>query len=256
MKKWLKRVVVMLLVAVLLGGAVAGVSATGEIPIPVVEKGVYIHDVDNAIDDDVEKSLNQLLDRLEKKTGVEFVVVSVESLNGRTIEDYAVNLGNSLKIGKKGEDNGVLLLFSRSDTRVRLEIGRGLLGCLNAAQCGRILDRHFVPYRDDGEYTQATENTVKAVILEVCEAYNISVEELSLKEFQEEEEKAAEEEFWTMLIVIALILLLAYLEVKYGNGGSNSYSGGCHSYSGCSHSYSSSRGSYSGGRFNGRGASR
>lgn len=252
--KWLKRVVVMLLVAVLLCGTVAGVSAAGEIPIPVVEKDVYIYDVDNAIDDDVEESLNKLLVQLEEKTGAEFAVISVESLLGQTIEDYAYNLFNTLGIGKKGEDNGVLLLFSRSDTRVRLEIGRGLEGCLNDGKCGRILDRHFVPYRDDGEYTQATENTVKAVILEVCEEYNISVEELNLKEFQEEEEKADEAEFWTMLFLIALLLLLAYLEVKYGGGGSSSGGSYGRSYSGGSSSYS--RGSFSSGRSGGGGASR
>ena len=64
--KWLKRVVVILLVAVLLCGTAAGVSAAGEIPIPVVEKDVYIYDVDNAIDDDVEESLNKLLVQLEE----------------------------------------------------------------------------------------------------------------------------------------------------------------------------------------------
>lgn len=256
--KWLKRIVVILLVSVLFFGTVAGVFAAGEIPLPVVEKDVYIYDVDNAIDDDVEKSLNQLLVQLEEKTGAEFAVISVESLLDQTIEDYAYNLFNTLGIGKKGEDNGALLLFSRSDSRVRLEIGRGLEGCLNDGKCGRILDRHFVPYRDKGEYTQATENTVKAVILEVCEEYNISVEELNLKKFQEEEEKADAGEFWATLIVIALILLLAYLEVKYGGGGSYSGGGYSSSYSGSSRNYSSSssRGSFGGGRSGGGGASR
>ncbi len=94
-----------------------------------------------------------MLVELEEKTESEFVIVSVESLLDRTIEDYANNLFNTLGIGKKGQDNGALLIFSRSDEKVRLEIGRGLEGCLNDAKCGRILDNYFVPYREmDNNY--------------------------------------------------------------------------------------------------------
>ena len=57
-----------------------------EIPIPTVEENVYIYDEDNIVDDDVEKILNQMLVELEEKTGVEFAVVSVKSLLGRSVE--------------------------------------------------------------------------------------------------------------------------------------------------------------------------
>ena len=146
-----KRIIsyVMLLITFVI--MLTGCTTSEKIPIPKVEKDVYIYDEDNIIDDDVEEKLNKMLVELEKKSEVEFVVVSVESLLDRSIEDYANNLFNTLGIGKKEKDNGLLLLFSRSDKKVRLEIGRGLEGCLNDSKCGRILDDYFVPYRENDE---------------------------------------------------------------------------------------------------------
>lgn len=155
-----------------------GCATSEEIPIPTVEEDVYIYDEDNIIDDDIEKKLNKMLVELEEKTEAEFAVVSVESLLDRTIEDYANNLFNTLGIGKKEKDNGVLLLFSRSDEKVRLEIGRGLEGCLNDSKCGRILDDYFVPYRENDEYTEATEMTVKAVLNVIAEEYKVDIQGL------------------------------------------------------------------------------
>lgn len=163
-KKRIISCMMLLMVLTTLISMLTGCATSEKIPIPTVEKDVYIYDEDDIIDDDVEKELNKMLVELEEKTEAEFAIVSVESLLDRSIEDYANNLFNTLGIGKKGKDNGVLLLFSLSDEKVRLEIGRGLEGCLNDAKCGRILDDYFVPYRENDEYTKATEMTVKAVL--------------------------------------------------------------------------------------------
>ena len=175
-KKRIISCMMLLMVLTTLMSMLTGCAASEKIPIPTVEKDVYIYDEDDIIDDDVEKELNKMLVELEEKTDAEFAIVSVESLLDRSIEDYANNLFNTLGIGKKGKDNGVLLLFSRSDEKVRLEIGRGLEGCLNDAKCGRILDDYFVPYRENDEYTKATEMTVKAVLNVIAEEYEINIQ--------------------------------------------------------------------------------
>ena len=135
-----------------------GCSATREeIPIPIVEKNIYIYDQDDIISDEVEATLNKMLTELEEETEVEFAVISIKSLLNRSIEEYSNEVFNTLGIGKDDKDNGVLLLFSRTDGRVRIEVGLGLEGCLNDSKCGRILDNNFVPYREKDEYTTATE---------------------------------------------------------------------------------------------------
>ncbi len=224
-----KRIIfcmMLLMVFTTLMSMLTGCATSEKIPLPTVEENVYIYDDDNIIDDEVEEKLNRMLVELEEKTEVEFTVVSVKSLLDRSIEDYANNLFNTMGIGKKGKDNGVLLLFSRSDEKVRLEIGRGLEGCLNDSKCGRILDNYFVPYRENDEYTEATEMTVKAVLKVLAEEYEIDIQGL-------EKDLSAEDDsdvwLWIIIIVIFIVIIVigAICDDGSSSGGSSSgFSGG------------------------------
>lgn len=250
-----KRIYVMfLMVFTALMSMLTGCTTTSEkIPIPKVEKDIYIYDEDTIIEDDVEKSLNKMLVELEKKTEAEFAVVSVESLLNQSIEDYANNLFNTLGIGKKGKDNGVLLLFSRSDEKVRLEIGRGLEGCLNDSKCGRILDHYFVPYRENDEYSKATTMTVKAVLNVIAEEYEIDIQglEKDLDLSVEDEDDADGLPLWVW-IVLTILFVLALIGAIYRACDDDSSSGGF--FGGSSGGFSA--GGFGGGFSGGGGASR
>lgn len=234
-KKRIISCMMLLMVLTTLMSMLTGCAASEKIPIPTVEKDVYIYDEDDIIDDDVEKELNKMLVELEEKTDAEFAIVSVESLLDRSIEDYANNLFNTLGIGKKGKDNGVLLLFSRSDEKVRLEIGRGLEGCLNDAKCGRILDNYFVPYRENDEYTKATEMTVKAVLNVIAEEYEINIQGLE-KDLPVEDDSDDRLPLWVWIIIIigaiAIVVIGAICDDGSSSGGgffggsSGGFSGG------------------------------
>lgn len=228
----------------------AGCGAERSIQVPEVQQGVYVYDQDECINNEIEAEINFMIKELNEKTGAEFAVISVTSLSGYTIEEYANELFNILGIGKQGEDNGVLLMFSRSDKRVRLEIGRGLEGCLNDAKCGRILDADFVPYREEGDYTAATRQTVISVINVIAAEYQVELE--SVEQAELADEKDDEVEVWIYILVVILIIFVGCLKAF---GDSDSYGGG---YSGGS--FGSSGGGFSGGfgggRSGGGGASR
>lgn len=246
-----KRIIFCMLLLIVLStlmSMLTGCATSEKIPIPTVEKDVYIYDEDDIIDDDIEKELNKMLVELEEKTETEFAIVSIESLLDRSIEDYANNLFNTLGIGKKGKDNGVLLLFSRSDEKVRLEIGRGLEGCLNDSKCGRILDDYFVPYRENDEYTKATEMTVKAVLNVIAEEYEIDIQGLE-KDLYVEDDSDDGLPLWVLIIIIILIAVVLIL--TFCNDGSSSGGG---FYGGFSGGFSSS--GFGGGFSGGGGASR
>lgn len=246
-----KRIIscmMLLVVFFTLMSMLTGCATSEKIPIPKVEKDVYIYDEDNVIDDDVEEELNKMLVELEEKTGAEFAVVSVKSLLDRSIEEYANNLFNTLGIGKKGKDNGVLLLFSRSDEKVRLEIGRGLEGCLNDSKCGRILDDYFVPYRENDEYSKATESTVKSVLNVIAEEYDISIQGLE-KDLPVENDSDDELPLWAQIIIVLIVILLIFgIVCVDGTSSSGGFFGGS--------SGGSSGGSFGGGFSGGGGASR
>lgn len=219
-----------------------------EIPIPTPKADVYVYDDDNLFDESVEKQLNDMLVNLEKQTSAEFVVITVKSLMGKEIEDYSIKVANKLGIGKEDKDNGVLLLISRPDTRVRLEIGKGLEGILNDGKCGRILDNYFVPYRDKDEYSEATKLTVQAVINEIAKEAGVTIEGVDENITAPEPAKIN----WLLILGIIIAVIIVLLVIEYLTDGGVSrvlsdihYSGG-----------GSSSGGFGGGSFGGGGASR
>ena len=255
-KRVIFAVVTLLLYLLVFTSCFADVFAA-TITIPRVESNVYIYDQDNAINDDTEKRLNQLLIDLEKKTSVEFAVVTVPTLNGMSIEDYSIKLANSLGIGKKSSNNGILLIYTKSEKDLgpstRLEIGSGMEGILNDAKCGRILDQYFVPYREENKYTEATDYTVRAIITILSEEYNVSIlsddETLSVTD-------SNLVETWNKLptwlkILIIIIIILMIIGAIYAEDGEGSSSGGFFSSGG-----GFSSGGFGGGGFSGGGASR
>ena len=228
--------------------AFVGCSAKESIDVPEVQQDVFVYDQDECINNEIEAEINFMVKELREKTGAEFAIVSVTSLSGYTIEEYAYELFNTLGIGEKGEDNGVLLLFSKSDERVRLEIGRGLEGCLNDAKCGRILDNNFVPYREEGDYTKATRNTVIAVINAIAEEYQVELENVGEAELTGGGEN--KKSTGTYILIFLLIVVVIFFRFFGGVGSSGGgYYGGFSGGDG-------SGGSFGGGRSGGGGASR
>ena len=241
---------------VLLTGCSA--SDKSEIMIPDVKSNVYVYDQGDFLDDGVEKQINSLLDQLEEKTSIEFVVITIPSLNNLSLENYAVKLGNELGIGKADADNGILLLISKTDTKVRLEIGKGLQGVLTDSVSGRILDNFFVPYRDKENYNDASLYTVQAVINYLAESdeYEISIKGIDPTVALEPEEETPW--YYYVIAIIFLIFLLIVIEWITGHIFGDGFGDGLivmildSSFD----SDSDGGGSFGGGSFNGGGASR
>lgn len=223
------------------------------IPIPEVQKDVYVYDQDDMIDDETEQNLNKLLIQLESKTTAEVAVITVSSLLDMEIEDYSYKLANTLGIGKAGEDNGVLLLISKNDKKVRLEIGKGLEGCLNDSKCGRILDDYFVPYREKEEYSEGTYQTIQAVASVIAKEYNTTLDGIEKdydQEMQEKESKQIQKIILIIIIIVIIVIIVVVCDIQFFDGaligalGSSSSGGGGFG------------GGFGGGGFGGGGASR
>ncbi|MEK7089269.1 MAG: TPM domain-containing protein, partial [Patescibacteria group bacterium] len=82
----------------------------------------------------------------------EIAVVTIPSLEGDTIENYAERLFEEWKIGNAKKDNGVLLLISPNDRQLRIEVGYGLEGALTDAQSYWIIQRQITPQFKAGNY--------------------------------------------------------------------------------------------------------
>ena len=93
----------------------------------------------------VRAEIESLLAAHERETANQVVVATVPSLEGEDLEGYSIRLAEAWKIGQKGKDNGVILLFSKEDRKVRIEVGYSLEHRLIDLICGRIIRNHIVP---------------------------------------------------------------------------------------------------------------
>lgn len=144
--------------------------AVGEVQNPKVTSDSFVEDSAGVLGPDYISLIDGICKNLEAKTSAEMAVVTVDNLGGTTVEDFAVRLFKGFGIGKKGKDNGLLILFARDDRKIRIEVGYGLEGAVNDAKAGRFMDTYAVPKFKEGEYARGLYDLAKVVAEEVAKA--------------------------------------------------------------------------------------
>jgi uncharacterized protein len=110
------------------------------------------------------QQIDQILTSLEKKTTAEVAVVTVKNMGGSNVEDFANKLFKRWGIGKKGKDNGVLILAAMKEHRIRIEVGYGLEGQLTNGKCEAIIRTDMVPNFRQKRYGTGLLQAVKSVV--------------------------------------------------------------------------------------------
>lgn len=124
-------------------------SAHGqEFPQPVG----HVNDFAGVIPAGTAAQLTALCTELEQKTGAELAIVTVDSIGDYDYVDYAVRLFERWGIGKKGRDNGVLILLTVRERKARIEVGYGLEGILPDITVGRIFRQYMLPELRRNDY--------------------------------------------------------------------------------------------------------
>lgn len=201
----IRRLAMFAVVSIVFASVLAGCSGE-EKPTPKVMEDIYVFDVDNVVDNQAEQKLNSMLTDLKEETNVEFMVMTTESLLGYSIEEQAANLFQTLGISP----NGVLFLISKTDDKVRLEVGKGLEEILDASKCTQILDKHFMEYSQQEEYSEATDNTVRTVVKTIADEYEVyiaGVEEDSHVDSEDTEKEQSRENDNRGWVIIAMAIM-------------------------------------------------
>jgi len=97
-------------------------------------------------------ALEAKLTALEQRKGSQLVVVVVPTTQPATVEQYAVKLFEVNAIGRKGVDDGVLLLVAKDDRKVRIEVGYGLEGAIPDVYANRIIAEYLTPKFRAGDF--------------------------------------------------------------------------------------------------------
>jgi uncharacterized protein len=116
-----------------------------------------------------EAALTEQSAALERRTGHQFVIATVAGLGGHRIEDYSLRLANHWGIGRKGIDDGVVLLVAPRERKVRIEVGDGLEKTLTDAEAAHIIDTDVLPFFRKGEMAKGIVRGATAIATELSE---------------------------------------------------------------------------------------
>ena len=121
---------------------------------------------DNAqiLSDETRKAVTANLKAHEEKTTNQIAVLTVPTLDGVSIEEYAVTVFNTWKLGQKGKDNGVLLIVAPKDRKLRIEVGYGLEGTMTDGIAGSIIRNAITPFFKNNDYDRGIDEGVRAII--------------------------------------------------------------------------------------------
>ncbi len=121
--------------------------------------------VDNAniISRKDEAEINAFLENVENSTGAQVAVLTINSLEGESLEDFSMKVAEKWKLGQKDKDNGALVLVALKERKVRIETGYGLEGILTDTKCGLILRNVIIPEFRNGDYSEGILKGVKNI---------------------------------------------------------------------------------------------
>ena len=123
-----------------------------------------VNDTAGMIPAETAQRIEAKLAALEESTGAQMAVLTIPSLEGEVLEQYALEVAETWALGRAEQDDGLLLLVARDDRKMRLEVGYGLEGRLTDAQSGRILNNILRPAFRQGDFGGGIEAGVDAVI--------------------------------------------------------------------------------------------
>ena len=112
----------------------------------------FIADEANLLSDDVEYNLNMTLWDLQKKSGADIAVVTLPTLEGKSEQEVAMEIGRKYKVGSKEKNNGIVFLTSLNERRMRIELGYGFEKIIPISDLDYIRDNDILPYYRQNDY--------------------------------------------------------------------------------------------------------
>ncbi|MEO8333004.1 MAG: TPM domain-containing protein [Gallionella sp.] len=153
----MKNLAQVILLALLLSGA-----AHADVALPPLTKRVT--DLTATLNAQQIQTLESSLAAFEAKKGAQLAVLIVPTTQPETIEQFGIRVVEAWKLGRKGVDDGALLLVAKDDRALRIEVGYGLEGVLNDATANRIIDEIIVPRFKRGDFYAGIESGTAAMM--------------------------------------------------------------------------------------------
>jgi len=135
----------------------------------------FINDFADVLNYETEEKIYRLGKQLEDKTGAQVVLVTIDSLDGQDINEYANKLFEKWGIGQKDVDNGILILFANAERLLRIEVGYGLEGAVPDIKTAEIRENYIRPYTQYDDFDSGLYSGYAAIVKEVAKEYNVEI---------------------------------------------------------------------------------
>ncbi len=185
----------------------------------------YVTDLAHVITPETKSRLETLCAEVQQKTGAQIAVVTVESLDGQTKEDYAADLYKHLGVGSRQDNRGVLLLVAPKERQYRIEVGYGLEPVINDARAGDV-GRAMVPALRQQDYSGAILLGVTRLAQFIAADKGVQLNGVPAYQARA---PAAEMPSWLPLLVVVVIFFIIgaiFRAIRRGGSGPRSGGGG------------------------------
>ena len=209
--------------ALLLFGVLLSTSAFA-LDITKLKPTGYVNDFAHVLDAASVQRLTNYCGLLERSTGAQMAVVTVDSLDGDDIADVSSRLYHQWGIGKKPADEGVLILFAIKDRKDRAEIGYGLEPVITDADAGSIM-RGIRPILRQGTYGPAALAAAEQIGEKVAASKNVALPASGGLPVRTRTNVAHRTSIPWPLIVIGIFFILSLLGRIGGGGGGGGFTG-------------------------------
>ncbi len=174
--------------------------------------GQHVHDEAKALNALTVDNLEKSLKIFEDSTSNQIAILIVPSLDGEVIEQYALRVAEKWKLGQKDKDNGVILLVSINDRKMRIEVGQGLEGPLPDAICNRIIRNEMAPSFRRGDYDTGVTAATVAILQSIKGEYKADQGPISRN-------RGGGSRFVILLVIFLIFNLFRFFARKGGRSG-------------------------------------
>jgi uncharacterized protein len=200
----------LILILLILGIMAVSIAQSANIP---EKPHNYVVDMANMVDNVTEGKINGYLQQLEQKTSAQLVILTITSLNGKSIEDFSIKIAHDKwKLGQKGKDNGVLFLISLKERKYRIEVGYGLEGVLPDSLIGTIGRQILVPYAKKGDFSNGIFAATLAMANEIARDSGVKINGMptmkrSVSPMRQNQPPSLLNKIMTILFLIIMVIL-------------------------------------------------
>jgi uncharacterized protein len=195
-------------------------------PISSLHPTNYVNDFAGVLDAGTQAKLNDLCKQVDEKAHAQIAVVTVKSLDGQDVFDYAVALYQAWGIGKKGSDRGILILVATQDRKFGASTGYGLEGILPDGKVGGFR-REAVPYLSKGDYATGLTLMTSRIASVIAQDAGVTLEGIqSPPPVQRNVRNTGGQSAGPGIVIIVLIIIAIIWAIARRGGGGYGRGGG------------------------------